>query len=53
MNTRKCNEEIQDMLDRNVARKLTRKELEEYEGPYHLSHHEVLKTDSTTNFRIV
>ena len=48
------NEEIQDMLDRKVAQKLTRRELEEYEGPYYyLGHHEVLKTDSTTNFRIV
>ena len=47
--------QIQDMLDRNVARKLTDEELKTYKGPLHyISHHEVLKPDSkTTPVRIV
>ena len=36
--------QIEDMVDREVARKLTIKELKEYKGPIHyISHHEVLK----------
>ena len=35
------------MVDREVARKLTLKELKEYKGPIHyISHREVLKPDS-------
>nr|XP_058940528.1 uncharacterized protein LOC131768833 [Pocillopora verrucosa] len=47
--------QIQDMLDRNVARKLMPEELATYRGPIHyIFHHEVLKPDSkTTPVRIV
>ena len=49
------NEQIQDMVDRNVARKLSKEENETYSGPVHyLSHHEVLEPDSlSTPCRIV
>ncbi|CAB3989230.1 RNA-directed DNA polymerase from transposon BS [Paramuricea clavata] len=48
-------EQIQDMVQRSVARKLTQAEIENYDGPvYYLSHHEVLKPESTsTPCRIV
>ena len=48
-------QQIQDMLDRGVAMKILRDELQSYEGPvYYLSHHEVLKPDSiSTPCRIV
>ncbi|CAB4016087.1 RNA-directed DNA polymerase from transposon BS, partial [Paramuricea clavata] len=48
-------EQIQDMVQRGVARKLTQVEIENYDGPvYYLSHHEVLKPESTsTPCRIV
>ena len=40
-------EQIQDMVNRGVARKLTKTELRNYKGPIHyISHHEVLKPDS-------
>ena len=46
--------QIRDMLDREVARKLTHEEIENYHGPYYyLTHHEVVKSDSSTAFRIV
>ena len=42
------------MIDRNVAQKLTIEELNSYEGPfYYLSHHNVLKAESSTPCRIV
>ena len=48
-------QQIQDMLDRGVAEKIRRDELQFYEGPiYYLSHHEVMKPDSiSTPCRIV
>ena len=49
------NDQIQDMLDRNVARRLTEMEIQEYDGAVHyIPHHEVLKMDSmSTPMRIV
>ena len=48
-------EQVQDMIDRGVTRKLTEEELRNYKGPIHyISHHEVLKPDSkSTPVRIV
>ena len=41
------NEQIQHMVDRNIARKLPKEEIESYSGPVrYLSHDEVLKPDS-------
>ena len=47
--------QISDMLERNVARKLSNDEVFNYTGPVHyISHHEVLKKDSlSTPCRIV
>ena len=47
--------QMQDLVDRNVARKLSLAELQAYDGPvFYLSYHEVLKKDSpSTPFRIV
>ena len=47
--------QVQDMIDRKVARKLTDQELRRYNGPVHyIPHHEVLKPDSeSTPCRIV
>ena len=40
-------QQINDMIQNKVARKLSASELEEYRGPIHyISHHEVLKPDS-------
>ncbi|XP_071136608.1 uncharacterized protein [Mytilus edulis] len=49
------NDQIKDMVNRNVARKLSDYEVRNYEGPIHyLPHHEVLKPDSkSTPIRIV
>ncbi|XP_068203031.1 uncharacterized protein [Palaemon carinicauda] len=51
----KYQKEIKDMVRRGVARKLTNKEIQEYNGPIHyIHHHEVLKPDSSsTPVRIV
>ena len=47
--------QVRDMVQRGVARKLTKEELNNYNGPIHyISHHEVLKPDSkSTPVRIV
>ena len=49
------NEQIKDMIDRNVCRKLDLTERENHIGPvFFIPHHEVLKPDSkSTPFRIV
>ena len=48
-------QQIDDMISRKVAHRLTSKELEEYKGPvYYIAHHEVWKHDSvSTPCRIV
>ena len=48
-------EQMTDMFDRKVARKLTNQEIQSYQGPIHyISHHEILKpTSHSTPFRIV
>ena len=47
--------QIEDMISRDVARKLTRRQAEEYNGPiYYISHHEVVKPGNvSTPCRIV
>lgn len=49
------NDQICDMVERGVARKLTGDEMKNYQGPVHyLPHHEVLKPESkSTPMRIV
>ena len=48
-------EQIEDMVTRDVARQLSAKIMDEYNGPVHyISHHEVIKAESTsTPCRIV
>ena len=48
-------EQIKDMIERRVARKLTDKEIKDYKGPVHyVPHHGILKTSSnSTPLRIV
>ena len=50
-----CKDQIRDIIDRGVARKLSESKIRKYDGPIHyISHHEVLKPDSTsTPCRIV
>ena len=44
-----CHEQIIDMLERGVARKLTRREVDHWEGPLHyLSHHDIIRPDSVS-----
>ena len=39
--------QIQDMVERGIAQKLTQDEIDSYKGPvFYLSHHEILKPDS-------
>ena len=47
--------QIQDMIDRKVARKVTDKELKEYKGPtFYLTHHDVMNPQSaSTPMRVV
>ena len=49
------NDQIQDMVERKVAKKLSIEEMNTYDGPVHyIHHHEILKPDSaTTPVRIV
>ena len=49
------NEQMQDMVRRGIARKLSKEEIERYKGPVHyLQHHEIIKpTSSSTPLRIV
>ena len=48
------NEQVQQILDRKAAVKLSKQELEEYEGPaQYISHHPVLKNSVSTPVRMV
>ena len=53
--TRMYNDQIQDVLNRGVARKLSKEDIQNYSDPVPLlSHHEVLKPhSSTTPCRII
>ncbi len=53
--TKVYQKQIEDMIKRGAARKLTQREMDEYNGPkFHISHHEVLKPESkSTPCRIV
>ena len=43
-----------DMIDRNIAYKLSKKEIFNYDGPIHyIAHSEVLRESSSTHLRIV
>lgn len=55
MSSKAYKEQIDDMLKRGVAKKLTKDEIRHYSGPVHyVSHHEILKPDSiSTPTRIV
>ena len=46
---RKYQSEIEDMISRGVARKLSNEEVQDYKGPVHyIHHHEVLKPESSS-----
>ena len=48
------NEQVQQILDRKAAIKLSKKEMEEYQGPtQYITHHPVLKESVTTPVRMV
>ncbi len=51
----KYKEQMRDMVSREVAQKLTMREVESYEGPvFYLPHHEIHKPESqSTPLRIV
>ena len=45
--TQKCQDQIDDLIRRGDARKLSPYEIRKYEGPvFYLSHHDVIKSDS-------
>ena len=48
------NEQVQQILDRKAAVKLSKEEMEDYEGPFqYISHHPVLKDSVSTPVRMV
>ena len=51
---KKYQDQIDDMLERGVARKLNEDELQAYTGPfYYISHHEVISDSKSTPCRLV
>ena len=45
----KYNQQIKDMIDRNVACRVSEKEMQQYQGPIHyIPHHEVIKPGSSS-----